>query len=581
MKKILLGAAAIAAIGGGLYYQQTQQSAPKITMAQLDYVPADTVLFASQLTPFPYEKYSNLLPTLAPNDDYKSQYEELIQAFEQSGEQNPASAFMLSLLSKYEAAMLNKTADKVWGLGKEFRYLAYTIGMTPVIRLELASGDNFINTLKASADESGLSYSEHTLHGVAYTRFALAQDSAGSIDLIASKQGQWLTLTFNSSMFNTEEDLEIALATKKPAVALSSTQKLQNYVNKYDWDGSSVNYIDNTLLISALVADKPSRLSQMIDTFLAAAGDNTALDAIRTPGCKTDLPNIAAKFPALVFGTSKFDVTQTYAEYDIDMVVESTDVQLLNSMGQLRGHIPAHITDNSSGMFSLGYGIDVSKISSFTNTIWQSFTQAEFQCEPLLMAQQQVKQANPMAVAMMSGMLAGVKGVSVSINDINVDLTNPDVPDVKSIDAIATLSAEDPLTLLNAGKSFNPQLANVTIPEDGTAVSLSELLQLGDQLAFDVKIAIKGNHITVFTGNKATQTANQLQTETLQANGLLGMGMDLAPLMKLMVDAAKTTGEELPPEFEMLLEQNIKGSFNTDITDHGIQLSSSAHISKN
>ncbi len=579
MKKILLGAVAIGAIAAGLYYQQSNTSVAHIKMAELDYVPADTLFFASQLTPFPYEKYSALLPQLSSAEELGSQYEEIKKAFEGQGNANPSAAFMLSLLAKYEQATLKQQGAEVWGLGNELRYLTYAIGLMPVVKLELANPQTFIDTVKASADESGISYSDESLNNVAYTRVKMPIDETNSIDLVVAKQGNWLTLTLDTALLTNQDDLAIALGTKKPATALSATTRLQDYTNKYEWDGSSVNFIDNTALVSALVNDKPSRLSQMIDTILSTSGNPDALAMIRTPGCKADLPQIAAKFPAIVSGTKKLEVTDTFANIDADLVLESTDADLLGAMTSIRGFIPSYVTQSESAMLSVGYGIDVSKVAAFTNTIWQSFTKAEFQCEPLIMAQQQAKQANPMAIAMATGMFSGIKGFSVSINDMNLDLSNPDMPDLKEFNGIVTLSADDPMTLINTAKSFAPELAQIEIPDDGTAVSISELAQ-GMELPIDAKLAVNGNHITLYSGDSAAKTAQALKSEALVANGLVGVSVQLEPFMKLLVQASEASGEELPPEFKALAEQNISSSVTTDINKHGLQLSSSSHIRK-
>ncbi|WP_105265227.1 hypothetical protein [Pseudoalteromonas sp. T1lg76] len=579
MKKVLIGAAVVAALGGGIYYQQNNQSSAKIDLAELDYVPSDTVFFASQLTPFPYEQYAKLLPATELSEEQRGQFSEITEALKQDGDK--IAVFIAELLNKYEQAIATQSADKIWGFGSELRYLSYAVGIMPVARIELAEPNTFVNTVKEAADKAGISHEEKTLNNTAYTRFILEAEQGQSLELVLSVQGQWLTLTLNSDMVSSEDDLALALAAKKPTRSLASTGRLQEYADKYGWDGSSVNFIDNKALVSALVAEKPSRLGTMIDTFIAKAGKTNALDAVRTPGCKKDLPAIATKFPGLVWGTSDLEVTSSHANFDVDVIFESSDSDLLGALATLRGFIPKHVTDADDAILSLGYGIDVAKVGSLTNTLWSSFTQAEFECEPLLMAQEQAQGANPMAIAMATGMFAGVKGVSVTINDLDLDLTNPHAPDIKQFSGLFTLSADDPMTLINTAKSLVPHMAGVNVPSDGSPVSVNELLEMGMEHDLDVKLAVKGNHITLYTGEKAEQQVGALENETLAANGLLGMTVNLAPLMKIVVAANEANGQETPPELKALAEQDISTSMTTDINGHGLQLSSSSHIRKN
>ena len=61
MKKLLLATVTGAAVASGAYLVSNQNES-YTSLPQLDYVPADTVFFWSQLEGFPYLKYLDVLP---------------------------------------------------------------------------------------------------------------------------------------------------------------------------------------------------------------------------------------------------------------------------------------------------------------------------------------------------------------------------------------------------------------------------------------------------------------------------------------------------------------------------------------
>ena len=342
---MLIGGAVAAAVAAGLYYSN-QGAGGGASMAELDYVPADTVFFASQLKPFPYKQYAQLLPSdmMSSGTD-----EELTQAIERAKAQGNVNAvFFFELLNQYESSVRDGSYTQTWGIGNDLRYLGYAIGLMPVMRAELEQPQNFINTLKKAADNAGVSYAE-SLNSQSYNRFTLALDDSSSVAIIAAIKDNWLTVTLDSE-FNNQDDLALALATEKAQTSLNSSNRVNDYINKYQWDGSSISYVNFEALASAAVADKPSRLSSMLDAILTKMGQAQAMQALRTPGCKADIPAIAAKWPAIVSGTSNVKVSDSSADFDADIVIESTDKDILGALQTVRGFIPSHVTNKNVAM---------------------------------------------------------------------------------------------------------------------------------------------------------------------------------------------------------------------------------------
>ena len=187
-------------------------------------------------------------------------------------------------------------------------------------------------------------------------------------------------------------------------------------------------------------------------------------------------------------------------------------------------------------------------------------------------AQAQSKDANPAALAMMTGMLGSLKGMSLSVLDMDIieHAENPGMPDFKSLDLLLTVSADDVEALFNIAKSFAPQFASLTLPEDGSAIEMNEYLPPGLELNASLYLALKGQHLALYTGELGEKFANSLTDQTVEANGFMAFSIDSNKFFKSLIKAAEIAGEEMPEEFERFIGQNTQMQINLDVADKGI-----------
>lgn len=252
----------------------------------------------------------------------------------------------------------------------------------------------------------------------------------------------------------------------------------------------------------------------------------------------------------------------------------------MKALGSIRGFIPAHVTNGEEKVLGFGYGVDVAKVAPLVNTLWGRFTKAEFKCSELVALQQQAKQNSPMAIAMMTGMANSVKGVSASIFDLVMEPNDQGMPEPKTFDALVTLSAEDPLVLVNTVKGLAPMLGQIQIPEDGTPVSINQYIPSPQPLGMDIKLAVKGDHLVLFTGEKATIIAEKMASQALETNGMTHFSMDMQAFLAPMLEAAKATGQPMPEGIDAFLQQNMVFEFSMDVADHGLVFGTDMKLKK-
>ncbi|MGS0728816.1 hypothetical protein ACVBKF_21645, partial [Shewanella sp. 0m-11] len=254
-------------------------------------------------------------------------------------------------------------------------------------------------------------------------------------------------------------------------------------------------------------------------------------------------------------------------------VVESNNQVLLNAYQKLRGYIPAYVQDIDNSVFTFGLGIDVNQMVPSLTAIWDDMLTPEYQCGPLAEMQVQMSQQSPAMLGMFTGMANGVKGIGVSLIDYKIS-DNLDNPQLESLDAVLSLSAENPAMLFNLVKPFAPELANIQLPANGDAIDLNTIIPIPAEVNVSPKLAVKGNHLVLFAGNKGEAIANSLAAETLVNNGLMVMSTDYMKMFKPLLTFIELTGEPIPEELEMMKDYDMRVKLSLDIDQKGFEIDS-------
>ena len=568
MKKLLLATVAGVAVASGAYFVSNQNDT-FTSLPQLDYVPADTIYFWSQLEGFPYLKYLDVLPS-AFKDTH--QIDELVKLMKQDG---PTSneLFFINLFEAYTSSLISSdNFAKTWGADDDFKFIGYSVGLLPVARAQLADVEVFLQTIKTAADNANVRYETSKLEGLPLTRFFIEERGEKAFDIVISSKENWVTVTADTP-FNTEDDLSIALTAKQPSNPLSKTGRLEKYINDYRLDGQSVAYVDTTLLVDVITAKNPqNNTTKMLDSLLALSGSQDAFNEVRNPECQQDFSDMANNWPAIISGTQRIDITSQYADIKVSTVVASTDSKVLDAIAKARGFLPSHTTNVSDAMMSFAYGMDASQISPMVNTLWARFASAEFTCQPLLAAQAKSKNSNPAALAMMTGMFGALKGVSLSVLDMEIaeSAQNPHQPNFKSLDFLATVSAQDVSALFNMAKSFAPMFSNLILPEDGAAIEVNEFLPPNVEFDAPIYLSLKGQHLALYSGERAKKLANSLTDQTIEANGMMAFSINSDKFFENILKMTEISGQEMPDEFNQFIKQNTQMQINLDVAEKGI-----------
>lgn len=569
MRKTLIAVAIIAA-GAAAFYKFGMKSGS--ALAALEYVPADTVLFSGQLEPVDLVTYlkasgANFSQAQQVLDELKTQL---------AASESPEGKFAAAYLDANAEAMKNpETMAATFGLKTQVRSLLYMVGISPVMKIEVADEVQFFKALDDAEKKSGFTHTPQQLNDIKYRQYHVANEGV-EFDVLVSINSGWLTVAATSSKL-APEHLAIILGAQKPEQSLASTHYLDTVAKKYQLNQGMIGYFSFEQLAKVLTSKDGNRLAKDINTLFGTEMDaEPELATWRTPACATDMAAITQSWPGLFFDSSIVPGA-TALQVSSKVVVPTENKDTVAALSAMRGFIPTAVSSNTSAMMHWGLGFDVGQLASSAGKLWNTFTQTKYTCEPLVKMQEGATANNPLAALAMTGMANGVQGLSVTLNSFEMD-TATGQP--KSIDALVTVSATNARAVIESLKAMVPDLASIPLPKDGEAQDLSAMLPPGGMPDLKPMLQLNNSHVVISVGDKAKTQADAVMKESTSKNGLMSMGIDYKAFFGTVLAAMPVDSPEQQKEFEQLQKIDMKLNMNMDVNDSGLVFSTQMETPK-
>ncbi len=578
----------------------------------LSYVPADTIYFFGGLEAASLKDMITIIEPqwgfMQPEDFKKT----LDQQLPNNKNMPPAMGMLTGLFIEYVTAFKDlETVQNTLGLNDELDAVLYSVGTIPVMRIKLADTNAFnafIKSAETMAQVTSVQGSHGELSFKTY-RFSTSengQQNAIDAKLVISVNNDYALITLLTSLED-QATRDVILGVKKPASSLADATLLTDLTSRHNFHPAYLGYINHEEIVKGLTTPDGNKFGHMLEALLntvsaqempeplpeQADGDaeptssaqnkpvtENPLAPVQTTACRTELLTITQTWPRTVFGYTELDLKKKPIKMTARMVVENTDVAFMQQLQQLRGFIPAHVRKiDSRPALGFGLGFNIDELTPVVSQMFTEFTQKDYQCQLLAEMKQSLVDSNPvLALGMMAGMAAGVQGISATVLDIDasMNLEQKDAtPDVHSLDAIITLSAKEPQRLLLMVANFQQGMPPIQLPDDGTPIDFPIPLPTSD--LGSVKLALKGNHIVAYIGDKAEQLAQKMANDPLAATGMFALNMDFGKYMKLIngfVQTLDTADGEISEQDKAMLEgmaeMDMQFVESFDITPQGI-----------
>ncbi|MCW8994665.1 MAG: hypothetical protein OQK77_02500 [Psychromonas sp.] len=566
MKKILI-VAAIAAAGVGSYIFQQQNSASSYNV--LNYVPADTPIFSGQLEPFPFKAYlSSIAAFRNPNE------QQLIDDL--YAENNPKLNFFLNIFSTYQAGLKDPALLlKTFGFPEKLRAYFYTLGLLPVLKTEIENPQAFWNLLDKNELESGFTHRNGTLQSLNYRAYQLTDENdPAKIELIVAINKGLLTLTLNSA-YHDQKLLAIALGLTKVENSLASSGKVEELIKTYHFKQGSVGFINHIELLKGFTTTDGNQLAKQITALEKYYPHKHPFTAISNSQCANDFASITSNWPRTVFGYKGLAVNDQESTLEIATIIESKNPTILNALRAIRGYIPKYTTDIKHNVVAMGIGLDVAQLAGSFTDIWHDLQTSNYTCQPLAALQSEISQLGSSIgiLGMSAAMADGVKGISMAVQDYSITHANSS-PALESLDALFTLSADNPEQIFNSIKMFSPELQQIQLRNNAEPIDLSAIYPLPAEIKLTPKLAIKGKHLVIYNGEKGEKAAQSLSSEQLSQNGIYNLSFDFKKMFTPIVTAIKLSGETIPEETRFLSNYNTRIKVSLDINPQGVVFNS-------
>lgn len=594
MKKFIIVAIALIAVAVGVYIFKNKSSdegsvssvglsgASKSSV--LEYVPADTVVFAGSLEPMSFDQAMELSRNMG--FDFTS-FVALADQDEMKVDDDAPDAAKLAVgLYKVYIKAISDGSVKALGISDELDIAFYTNGALPVFRMALDGTSTLADTIASIEKEHNINPTVGNIAGIDYREYSFGKVNANGetmetpVSLVVSTANNQAVFSFNTKL-DDAKDLKLVLGAEKPAQSIVESDSLKNLMEENGYLGHSLFYVNNLGAVQGLTNPSANSFGQMLQDLTAAYGEPNALAELQTPACHTEYSALAANWPTLSAGYTQLDAKS--AKYKL--LLEGTDASLLETLQKLQGHLSPAL-DNDQYLFSLGMGLNMSEVTGVVTDLWKRMTKEPFNCEPLAQMQAELKQSNPMQLGMLTGMVGGIKGIGFAVTDMDLNgLQNAQNNPMAVADAMSmfmTISADNPMSLLQLGGMQIPELATFELEDGGESKNLPLPLPV------EVKATLRGHDLIISFGNTANEMASSAKSnDSLESNGLLSFNMDMGAYFGMITQVANMEGNQA--ELDNLTEEekkifnmfkNVKGKISEKVnfTDKGFAIDVEMHI---
>lgn len=523
-------------IAGGAYMVLTPKDASESTgggiradvsnQQLLEYVPADTVYYFGGVNSKEVAEFMHNYKVVGMTPSQTAVWLELLNKQSEQG-----SKIASQLLYLFNAVIDNTDgtlADvaQYFGTDPSGSFAFYSDGIVPVLRIPVVDSVKFFGRLDEATNSSGVSFSEANLDEVTVKYWTVTEAQAEPVVKLAiAEMGNTLVMSFVSDK-DDDAVVKQRLGIVKPAQSLAGSGEIRDLQKKYQYSDDMVFIVNFLRLAEGFFDSANSSFGKSLMHYLGTE-KSEALSSELSDACKADYLSIVKKVPRLVGGYRELDIRDKKMNIAMHSVLEVKNTKVLNELTKLRGHVPLHTQSSKDKMLAMGVGLNLDNAVPAMMAIWNDFISAEFTCEQLVEAQDNARQKNPAMAGMVLGMVQGLKGLGFSLYGLELDTATMQA---KTVSALFSAAAEDPQTLA-AMAGMMPMLQGISIPDDGSEVDIPlPMLPANIQ----IKAAIKGKHLVVYTGDAAKQDLDKMKNEGIEENGLIGFALDYRKLGQAM-----------------------------------------------
>lgn len=522
---VAAGVAVVVALGAYFYTQQdgNADNAGGDAAALLrSHIPADSIAFAFSQKAMPIDVLVNKDPSI----------EQVAQALDKIKKEgtSPAAQFWANLGTSYIRALQQGPAalKSEWGFGDEVHSALYFVGLSPILELSVVDPAKMRDQLRTAATAAGLEMATTSDNGASEHRVDFYEQDGQALTLLLRETESWVRIAL--VLPSSEANAPVIAGAALPQKSLADTDLLDRMNQQFEVSGDMVA-ATNFVALAAALTDPASMAGDTISKLLPELDLSQWQDA----SCQQELTAIAAAVPEWLlvtdFSVGKSGEQRTLTSHS-ETLLRINSEWLNTSLTKLNGVLPDFSkAENFEPLYSVGLGLDVAQLAPVLMELHQAVAQQTYKCGYLQTVQAQLRDANPAMLGMATAMVSGIRGASVTLNEVAL---GDSMMEVESASALISLSATSVRQILALVQGFIPDLAQLQIPEDGSPVPLQSIM-LPEQLP-PLQVAIKDDHhlLVMTEDDLAQRLAASFSGLGIDGKGFLSVAMDLGKLQSVL-----------------------------------------------
>lgn len=504
----------------------------------LKYVPAETLFFSGNtqlinIDDYPFVSFKPFVDITMSQSERKALDKE--------------HSFLYELYLDLAATAVqgNSVIRTHYGLPQNLAAVFYGIGISPVLKITLADEQAFLNVLNQAEKKSGFHHQQGNLDGLKYRSYPMGDKHQLIISIQSADAGQKAATIALLSNTAAKTQKQSVFGLIVPEQSIKTKVKTIQQENQYL--PLSVSFLDFKELVRSLFKANSKPANQLEENpWVELFGDQDQFfTQLQASDCETDVMNLAQDMPLFIAGYKKYQVQKQRMIIDFEALLEIKNQNVKTELSRFRGFIPDHVRHGArDNILTFGLGVNLSQISPFYVYLSKVFRETTFQCQQLKEMQKSIAEFNPLMLAMVTGVVDGVKGISFALQDFrsgNTEQTtkgqssNKNVSDTNTakkfeLSALISLSADNPLNVWQMMAAFIPEAALLTPAEKPQKLNFPELEAMG----LEIFVATKGQHLVLYTGKQAETVSNNLLNEKMLTNGFFQETLNYTELTRAM-----------------------------------------------
>jgi hypothetical protein len=447
-----------------------------------------------------------------------------------------------------------KTAEQViqdTGINPKGYAALYGLGLSPVLRMQLANTQAFQNFVAKIQSDYGKKFDVLTLGTQSYQRYVAPASHLQFIIAVVGKQAVLAMLPDDAA----QPMLRQALGLDRPGKSIQDTDALTDLAKAKGYAKWAVGEVDLTKLLPLLTDGKDplalTLLKARAESESAKTGEPVT-NLMQVPAsCQTDANRIAARVPQVSMGYTTLDGKRRDMRFDVALASD-----IVSAFNGLKVELPG-LGSDPTAPFELSVALPIAPLRSFWGAQADAVAAKPFSCPMLENLNDSFSNIGESAQKAAVPPIGDLLGLHIALDSYTPN-PNGGMPKVAGRVVIGT---NNPAGLLAMAQVTSPLLAGVKLTGDGAPVALPA--QLTNALGQPGWAAMGAKSLGLAVGDgEDGKLADFLKQPTGDAGELMRMHLDgdmYASWIHLMAEYAENNAA------------NMAATANPDSTDQDDQ----------